>query len=155
VSVSSHLSPEPERRLWLLLESLRGEARDAEWKLLALAAVAAVQAALGPRGAAGWVAALGALAVLPWAGTARALPGLDSKPGRHGIDDSFLRADDLAKYAAGELVLKLDRYFGGGVTATPYYEDLVAEIAVAARAARRRRRLLWALGALFAAAQLG
>lgn len=157
MSVSSHLSPEPERRLWLIHEHLRGEAERCDWKLAALAALCALEAAAAPapaRAALAAVVAVALLSLLPGARKARPLPFIDPEPGRHSVDDSLLSADDLTKYAVGDLILKLDRYLGGGITATPYYEDLVAEIARAARRAARQRRLLTAAAVLAAAAQV-
>lgn len=157
MSVSSHLTPEPERRLWLILEHLRAEAESADWKLAALALVCAVETAAAPPAARALLAATVAaclLSLLPAARKPKRLPWLDPPPGRPGIDDSLISSADLTKYALGELVLKLDRYLGGGITATQYYEDLVAEIGLQARRSARRRRLLTACGALAALAQV-
>ncbi len=48
MSVSAHLTPEPERRLWLMLENARHEAEGAERKAAALAAFAAAELAFLP-----------------------------------------------------------------------------------------------------------
>jgi hypothetical protein len=137
MSVSSHLTPEPERRLWLILEEVRGEA-----ELLRAPEPARAPLALS--------AAAGVLALLPFSRKPRCVPLLDPKPARASADDRLISPRDLIKYAYGELVLKLDRYLGGGVSATPYYEDIVAEIGHNARRAARKRRVL-KLAALLAA----
>jgi len=157
MSVSSHLTPEPERRLWLILEHVRGEAERADWKLAALALLCAVEAAAVPppaRAASAAAAAAAVLALLPSSRKPRRWPALDPAPARPNADDSMISYLDIPKYALGELVLKLDRYLGGGVSTTPYYEDLVAEIGLQARVASRKRRLLWLCGALAALAQV-
>lgn len=158
MSVSSHLTPEPERRLWLILEKVREEAERAQWKAAALGGLSALELALGgapfpgaARAALAAAAALGALALLPDARKGRRLPLLDPTIGRQTVDDSLISVEDIPKYAYGELVLKLDRYLGGGVTSHQYYEDIIADIGRQARRAGRARRLL-AVGAAFSIA---
>ncbi|MDX6769827.1 MAG: hypothetical protein SF051_09865 [Elusimicrobiota bacterium] len=148
MSVSSHLTPEPERRLWAILDFLRAGVAAADWQLLALTGFAALEL-LAARPGEPFVAATLGLAVLFGLGAFIArprLPGdgaaLDPARGRQSVDDSFITAEDLAKYAHGELILKMDRYLGGGITATQYHEDLVAEIGANARLAVRKRRML-------------
>jgi len=165
MSVSSHLNPEPERRLWIIHESLR---RDLEWtdvKSSVLAALAAGQAvAAGVAGdgalAAACVAALSlaslfaVLGLSPLAEWRRHLPvggaarGAPAAPG-----DSMLSVRDLARYTQMELVTVLDRYLGGGITATQYYEDIVGRIAFCARIAARKRRFFLVSCLLAALAQ--
>lgn len=165
MSVSSHLTPEPERRLWAILDSLRASVAAADWQLLALATFSAVEVLLLRLTSAGdpcetlgslllsigICLGLGAFVARP------KLPGngtkLDPARGKQSIDDSLITAEDLAKYAHGELVLKMDRYLGGGITATQYHEDLVGEIGVNARLAVRKRRMLVILAALVLAGQ--
>jgi len=53
-----------------------------------------------------------------------------------------------------ELVNIMDRYLGGGVTATPYYDDIVGQIVLTARRITRKVRALAAAGALAVLAQL-
>lgn len=156
MSVSSHLSPEPERRLWLILEMVRGEADRAEWLLAALAAICALEAFAVPA-ARTFVTAAGAfsvLSLLPVPRKPRRVPFLDPELSRPGVDDSLVSFHDIAKYALGDLILKLDRYLGGGVTNTQYYEDIVAEIVHESRRAARKRRLFGAACFLTALAQL-
>lgn len=154
MSVSSHLTPEPERRLWAVLDFLRGEAARADWRLLALCALCAVELLqLKLAGVTGFLAYVGTLALAlaaPFGLFAFApldrlpdrLAFLEPGRGRQSVDDSFITADDVVKYAHGELVLKMDRYLGGGITNTQYHEDLVREIGANARLAARKRRLL-------------
>lgn len=154
MSVSSHLTPEPERRLWAILDSLRGDAARADWQLLALTVFAALELLLlaqtplaGPLARLGTcalaaAAPFGLFAFAPLARLPEKLGALEPARGRQSVDDSFITAEDLVKYAHGELILKMDRYLGGGITATQYHEDLVAEIGMQARLAARKRRLL-------------
>lgn len=166
MSVSSHLTPEPERRLWAVLDFLRSEAARADGRLLALSVFAAAELLLlKSAGAYGFFAWLGCLALAaavvfglfgfaPLLRLPDRLDFLEPRRGRQSIDDSFIAAEDIAKYAHGELVLKMDRYFGGGITNTQYHEDLVLEIGKAARLAARKRRFLLIECALVAAGQL-
>lgn len=165
MSVSAHLTPEPERRLWLILEHARHEAESAERKTGALAAFAAVEFALAAAPATGALAALaglalaaavpvGVAALLPASRSGRRLPLIDPPLGRPVVSDNLVAVEDIAKHAHGELINRLDKYLGGGITATPYYEDLVVLISAHARAAARKRRLLAAQVALVGAAQL-
>lgn len=166
MSVSSHLTPEPERRLWLILESMQAAVASADRKLGALTALALAEAALAR--ALGWGGAyrplvvaplaaalpLGVFALSPLRHAFKWAPWLEPARTKLGVDDSLVAVEDLAKYTVGELINRLDRYLGGGITATQYYEDIVREIASAARAAARKRRLLRALCVLAALGQL-
>ena len=70
MSVSAHLTPEPERRLWLMLESMRQAVEETNWKVAAITAFAAMELALLKPAEAGpaWLAASAALtAALPLA----------------------------------------------------------------------------------------
>jgi hypothetical protein len=166
MSVSSHLTPEPERRLWAVLDFLRAEAARADWRLLALTVFSAAELLLlksaGAYGFFAWSGALalaaavvfGLFAFAPLARLPEPLQFLEPGKGRQTVDDSFITADDVAKYAHGELVLKMDRYLGGGITNTQYHEDLVREIGTSGRLAARKRRLLLIECALVAAGQL-
>ncbi len=166
MSVSSHLTPEPERRLWAILDFLRASVATADWQLLALSVLAVLETLLlrqsGPSGFCGWLgshalvlaAPFGLLGFSPLVRFPDWLGFLEPKRGRQSVDDSFITAEDLQKYAHGELILKMDRYLGGGITATQYHEDLVAEIGVQARLSARKRRLLLIQCALVCAGQL-
>ncbi|HAU90645.1 MAG TPA: hypothetical protein DCW72_10690, partial [Elusimicrobia bacterium] len=68
MSVSSHLNPEPERRLWIIHEKVRLAADRTDLKLAALAVFAALELALlkgGPRCGAGHAAILLLCAAIP------------------------------------------------------------------------------------------
>lgn len=71
------------------------------------------------------------------------------------IDHSMIWAEDIVKYTHSELVHRLDKYLGGGITATPYHEDLVGQIVVHARIAVRKQRLFGAACIIVGIAQLG
>jgi hypothetical protein len=149
----------------MIHENLR---RSLEWsdvKLLALAVLCAAQIALVryavPAGAGSCLAmallaaalpvALAALS--PFAEAQRQLPLLDPRLDRRHPGDSLIVALDVARYPQVELVLLLDKYLGGGITATQYYEDIVAQLVLTARVATRKRRLLMVVCALAGAAQ--
>lgn len=163
MSVSSHLNPEPERRLWLMHEKMRAASYGADIKLAGLAAFALLELALlgSPDQRAAYAAALLLCAVLPLClfavspfmeaqGPVKPLDGREKpRPG-----DSMLTPRDLAKYPQMELVILLDRYLGGGVSATPYYEDIVAQILLHARVAARKARFFVIGSAVALAAQL-
>ncbi len=163
MSVSSHLNPEPERRLWIMHGNMRRAAARADVKLGALAVFALMEIALlrvdFVCGALSCAAMTALCAVLPLCLLAVS-PFLDSAAVRSGTSgrprpsDSLVTAGDLAKYPQMELVIALDKYLGGGVTATPYYEDIVGQISLSARLAVRKELLLKAASALALAAQL-
>lgn len=166
MSVSSHLNPEPERRLWVVRAAMAREDAAADLKLGALAAFAAAEAAWLLCGSHGLLSSLSGLAlaaaaviglygVSPYSESAARLPLRGSQKSQPAQGDSMLSAADLAKYSHADLVNLLDRYLGGGVTATPYYEDIVAKALFLARLACRKRRLLLAQAALLLAGQLG
>ncbi len=79
------------------------------------------------------------------------LPDNREEPGHV---DSLVTPRDLAKHPQLELVNLLDKYLGGGVTATPYYEDIVGRIVVTARAAVRKQSFFRVACALSLAGQL-
>ena len=68
---------------------------------------------------------------------------------------AHLVADDLAKYSHLELITRLDKYLGGGITATQYYEDIIGEIVVCARIAARKQRLFRVACIVVGLGQLG
>lgn len=154
MSVSSHLNPEPERRLWIIHENLR---RTVEWtdlKFGALMGFAALQMALvkylcygspvsSP--AMALLAAIlpvGVLALSPLIEIPIRTPLLEPRPDKLSAIESLLESSDISKHPQAELVNRLDKYLGGGVTATPYYEDIVGQIVINARLVSRKRRLL-------------
>lgn len=166
MSVSSHLSPEPERRLWIIHGNMRRSIERTDLKLLALTAFAAAQTALveiaAPEGAFSHAALallaavvpIGLFALSPAIETQRQLP-LDPRMDERRAGDCLISAPDIAKYPQVELVILYDKYLGGGVTATPYYEDIVGQIVSSARIATRKRRLFLAACAPAAIVQFG
>lgn len=167
MSVSAHLTPEPERRLWLILENVRREVESVERKAGALTAFAAAELAfLKPAAGAGpldaattaalaLVLPLGVLVVLPLTRFPKWLAVLEPHKGKQNVADCLILSEDIAKYPLGDLILRLDKYLGGGITATLYYEDIVAQILANAAATTRKKRLLRALYAIAGAAQMG
>lgn len=166
MSVSSHLNPEPERRLWIIHENLRRSQDWTDLKLGALGVFAALELALGrfllPPGAAAYTASMLLAAVLPLCVFAVS-PFIERPPrvplpfparGKPRPEDSLLNASDLEKYTQMELVTILDKYLGGGITATPYYEDIVGQIVTISRVTCRKARFFAGAGALALAAQL-
>jgi hypothetical protein len=165
MSVSSHLTPEPERRLRVIHGDLYDSLKWTDRKLGAITLFAAVQMAVvkfvSPEGALSYISLLALCAVLPagifgispFIETPKPLPLLDpaNKP---RAADSLLNEHDIAGYSQLELVNFLDRYLGGGITATPYYEDIVAQIVIGARIATRKRRLFGSACVLAGTAQL-
>lgn len=167
MSVSAHLTPEPERRLWLILESMRHEVDAADLRLAALTAFAFAELAcfrispqVGPPGLLALVSLtaalpLGVFAFAPVKRLPKWLQFLEPHRDRMKSDDSLIVVDDLVKYSHGDLIFRLDKYLGGGITATPYYEDVVGQIVENARVADRKQRLLRADCILIGLGQLG
>jgi len=159
MSVSSHLTPEPERRLWLILESARHAAESADLKIGALTVFAAAEffflnlppARLALAAAVG----IGVFAFSPISGKPRWHPFHTGPGDKPRSADNLVSVDDLAKYSHGELIARLDWYLGGGITATQYYEDIVGQIVIAARLATRKGRLFRFCCVLVGLAQLG
>ncbi len=164
MSVSSHISPEPERRLWIMHGNMRRAAGRADIKLGAIAFFSLFEAALLRADAAGSPLALAALMTLclvlplcilgvsPFIETPGPLPLLDRMP-KPAKGDAFVAPYDLAKYSSLELPIILDRYLGGGVTAPTYHEDIVGQVVLGARMTVRKERLLGAACALALPAQ--
>lgn len=154
--ISSHLSPEPERRLWIIHENLRHEQERSEAKLalagaLALAQLWAVHhspAAL-VLGAAFLICLLGATA-----GRWRWLSFLDPQERKDAADDNIVTPEGLAKYTHGDLIARFDKFLGGGITNTKYFEDLIGEIAALAKTAWRKQKLFRAACVLLWLGQL-
>ena len=167
MSISAHLTPEPERRLWLIHESMGRSVERADWKIAALTAFAAAELAFippaAPAGAAGFfaVAALaaalpiGVFAFSPLTRLPKWLSFLDPPKDKPVVGDCLILAEDLARYTRDELIFRLDKYLGGGITATPYYEDIVIQIVDNAMIAVRKQRLLRVVCAVIGASQLG
>ena len=154
MSVSAHLTPEPERRLWLILESMRHAVDAADLRIAGLTTFAVFELAfihvLMPAGSSGRLALatltaalpLGVFAFAPMRRLPKWLQFLEPRQDKVRADDSLILVDDLVKYSHGELIFRLDKYLGGGITATPYYEDVVGQIVENARVAARKQRLL-------------
>lgn len=162
--ISTHLSPEPERRLWTISESVRDELRYADRKLAALTGLCAAELAFtawdtatGPAGrlAVPCVVALSAGLLLGLAAfcLSRAPKRLflDAALDERRPDDSFVDFEDLAKYSHGDLIARFDKYLGGGIASTHYFEDIVGQIHDRSRVAASKRRMLrwvcWPVGA--------
>ncbi len=153
MTISSHLTPDPERRLLIMLESMIRSVEEAERRIGALTALAAAEAAYikialpgGPTAtlalaALGAALPLGVLAFSPLTRMQGRLFFLDPSKDNAGASYSLVTAETLAKHSQRELILVLDRYLGGGITATPYFEDLIGQIILRARAAVRKQRL--------------
>jgi hypothetical protein len=166
MSVSSHLNPEPERRLWVIHEKLRRSAERTEFKLWALAALAVLELGLSAllgdayglpyalRLLLGGVLPLCLFALSPLVENPAKVPLADPPGERARREDSLLSARDLALYPQMELVIVLDKYLGGGITATQYYEDIVGLIVKSARVGVRKARLFKAASVIALAAQL-
>ena len=151
MSVSSHLTPDPERRLRVIHGNIYDSLKWTDSKLGALTLFAAVQLPmirfLAPQGTPGYIASLslcavvplGLLGISPFIDTPKPIPLLEPvhMPLPH---DSLINESDIVRYSQLELTNFLDRYLGGGITATPYYEDIIAQIVIGARIATRKRR---------------
>ena len=160
MSISAHLTPEPERRLTLILENMRHEGEWADKKIGALTVFAAAELVLArPAGPFSFLLAvalpLGVFAFAPLARLPSILSFLDADKHKTSVNDCLIAVEDLAKYSQGELINRLDRYLGGGITATPYYEDIVGQIVARASVAARKRRLFRAACLIVGIAQLG
>lgn len=162
--ISTHLSPEPERRLWTICENVRDELRYADKKLAAITGLCAAELAFtawdtatGPAGplalvcvmalTAGLLLGLAAFCISRAPKRLFLAAGLDERR----PDDSFVDFEDLAKYSHGDLIARFDKYLGGGIAATHYFEDIVGQIHEQSRVAASKRRLLrwvcWPAGA--------
>lgn len=156
-SVSSHLSPEPERRLWIIFELMQDAAASAEQRLAAIAGLAVLELALlRPGGAGALILALcvpvALLGLYPLRRLPPALAFLEPPKDASGV--SLVTPEDIAKCLLVDLIHRMDRYLGGGVTSTQYYEDIVAEILAQAYLAVLKRRVLRAVCVAVALAQL-
>ncbi|HNW44077.1 MAG TPA: hypothetical protein PKI19_06210 [Elusimicrobiales bacterium] len=166
MSVSSHLTPDPERRLRVIYGNIYNSLKWTDIKLGALTFFAMAELAViktaAPEGAYGSFALLalcavlpaGVLGVSPFIETQRRLPLLEPGEKKQRPADSLISEYDIAGYSRLELTGFLDRYLGGGITATPYYEDIVGQIVAGARIAARKLRLFRGACALAGIAQL-
>ena len=167
MSVSSHLTPEPERRLWVILEHMQHSVEWTDRRIGAVTAFAAIELAfvkmLAPAGPLGFLTLLllslalplGVFAFSPLTGIPKWLYDPVPHKEQASIDHCMIWAEDIAKYTQSELIHRLDKYLGGGITATPYHEDLVGQIVVHARIAVRKQRLFNASCVIVGAAQAG
>ena len=167
MSVSSHLTPEPERRLWVILEHMQHSVESIDQRIGAITAFAVIELALvkllAPAGALGLLTVLllalalplGVFAFSPMTGMPKWLYTPEPHKDRSSVDHNMIWAEDIAKYSHSELVHRLDKYLGGGITATPYHEDLVGQIVVHARITVRKQRLFNAACVIVGIAQLG
>jgi hypothetical protein len=150
----------------LILESMRRAAQWADHKIGALTAFAAAELAFikipAPAGSLGFLTLvsltaalpLGVFAFAPLARLPKLLSFLDEEKHKTNGNDCLIAVEDLAKYTQGELINRLDRYLGGGITATPYYEDIVGQIVASASIAARKQRLFKASCVIVGFAQL-
>ena len=152
MSVSSHLTPQPEQRLWIILEAMQAAVAQDERKIAAVTGLVAVELMFVSQQS--WLSliALGATLGLGLFSYAP-LPANKPAKGTPSKADNLVKAADIAKYTRAELILRLDSYLGGGITSTAYYEDIVGEILIHARLAVRKRRLFGYLCAAAAAGQ--
>ena len=166
MSVSSHLTPDPERRLRLIHGNIYNSLKWADIRLGAITFLAAVQMAAvriaAPEGAMSYAALLalclvipvGLLGGSPFIETSKQIPLLDPRKDKLHTGYFLITESDIARYSQAELVNFLDKYLGGGITATPYYEDIVAQIVIGARIATRKRRFFGGACVLAVTAQL-
>ncbi|MCX5786559.1 MAG: hypothetical protein NTX59_12825 [Elusimicrobia bacterium] len=165
MSISSHLTPEPERRLWIMHGNIDNSLKWADKKLGAVTAFAAVQMAVikivAPEGVLSYIALLalcaalpvGVFGISPFIETRKHIP-LHKPREAERAGDSLITEYDIAGYSQMELVNFLDKYFGGGITATRYFEDIIARIVIGARIVTRKRRLFMCSCVLAGTAQL-
>lgn len=166
MSVSTHLTPEPERRLWVIYDNIRFAAGLADIKIGALTIFAAGQMAVikylfpsAPLSLAaifclGVEIFIGILAFSPFSEISKRLEDTEPPAKKGRIEDLLTSAGDIAKYSRSELILRLDHYLGGGISATAYYEDITGLIVFNARIAVRKQRLFKSGCILAAMAQI-
>jgi hypothetical protein len=161
------LTPDPERRLWVIHENMRHSVEWADRKIVALTAFTAMQMALiellAPSGPVSHLALvtlsivlpLGVFAYSPLTEVSRRLPFLEPSDDRSYAADFLLSVHDIATYSQSELINRMDKYLGGGISATPYYEDIVGQIVIYARIAARKQRLFRIACIIVGIVQLG
>lgn len=167
MSVSSHLTPEPERRLWVILEHMQHSVEWNDRKIAAITVFAVIELALvrtlAPGGPLGFLTLLllssalplGVFAFSPLSGKPKTSYLAEPHKDKPSIDHCMIWADDIARYTHSELVHRFDKYLGGGITATPYHEDIAGQIVVNARIAVRKQRLYTVSCIIVGIAQLG
>ncbi len=166
MTISAHLTPKPEERLRFLLDTVSHSAEWADRKIGALTFFAAAEAAFihtaiphGPLSALalvmlGAALPLGVLAFSPLTRVPRWLAILEPPVEKSEEGNGFIDVESLANHSRQDLVLTLDKYLGGGITSTPYFEDLVGQIILHARVTARKRRLFGASCALVGVGQM-
>jgi len=166
MSISSHLAPDPERRLRVIHENIHNALKHADRKLGAITLFAAVQMAVvrivAPEGEMGSIALLALCAALllsllgisPFIENSKPLPLLEPRKDLPHAGDSLINEYNIARCSQIELTNFLDKYLGGGITATRYYEDIIAQILIGARITTRKRRLFGSVCVLAGMAQL-
>jgi hypothetical protein len=166
-SVSSHLTPEPERRLWIILDNMRQAVDAADRRVAFVTLFAAAElffvkpgeygGLVGTLTAVALTAALplGILALSPLTSALKWLPAFSMQSSKHAIEDCLVAPEEIAKYSHAELIHRYDKYLGGGITATQYHEDICGQIVVQARAATRKQLLFRFSCLIVGAAQLG
>lgn len=159
LSVSSHLTPDPERRLRRMLESLQNKQTALEHKLFFSALIAVIELFAVSRPIVLvelllcltiFFAFIGMSALIDFDGKMKFLDNCDMEP----PDDYIFDENDLSRYSKAGLVNFLDKYLGGGISATPYYEDLVSRIATLARKLVRMQRVFLIVCLLICIAQI-
>jgi hypothetical protein len=166
-SVSSHLTPEPERRLWLILDTMKQAVDAADRRVGFVTLFAALELYFfkpgeygGPVNTLTAVALaaalpLGLYALSPLTAIPKWLTALETQTLKHAIEDCLVAPEEIAQYSHAELIHRYDKYLGGGITATQYHEDIVGQVVVQARVAARKQILLRATCKLVGLAQLG
>ena len=143
---------------------MRQAVEETNWKVAAITAFAAMELALLKPAEAGpaWLAAsaaltaalpLGVYAFSPLSRRGKWPPHIEPKK-KSSVDDNLISAEELARFTHGELIFRLDKYLGGGITGTPYYEDIVGLILENAGVATRKRKLFKAACVVVGAGQV-
>ena len=159
LSVSSHLTPDPEKRLGRMLDNLSRQQNMADFKLCTAAAIAAIEmfavypSHTGTEFFLSIVILLALFGISPITEKSCCVKFLDRDMSELP-DDYLIDENDLSKYSRSELVNFLDKYLGGGISATPYYEDLVSRISYSALALLRKKYVYLACFAVMSVAQI-
>lgn len=166
MSISSHLTNEPERQLRIFLDTMEASVDRSDRRIAALTVFAAGGAAFAslvlPEGTQRLAALVPLAAALPLGvlgySPMRELAGwycfLDPSQSKSSSEECLPLAEHLAKYSHSELTNRLEKYLGGGVVATQYYEDLVTQIGLSARAASRKQTIFRILSGVVGIGQL-
>lgn len=159
LSVSSHLTPDPEKRLRNLYAYLSDELRFMDYKLffIVLASLVELSALVRYSTYASvllcFIIMAALLGISPLTEIPQKIKFLDIDSAKNP-DSIIIGANDIAGYSCAELVNFLDRYLGGGISATPLYEDIVSRILITSRVTVRKRKLFFSSCVLLAAMQL-